>query len=121
MIHLINRASGIPNQPHNGAVDEIPPVGPITITVRRPTPPRSVRLAFEKGGIDLDVCRQAPRHVAHYRAVRIYSRGGGNRVAHHPACQALFRELNTYKNRTFASRWANNGTGSNFSSSDLKL
>ncbi len=47
LIHLINRASGIPNQPHNGAVDEIPPVGPITITCQRATAPRNVRLAFE--------------------------------------------------------------------------
>lgn len=51
IIHLINRASGIPNQPNNGAVDEIPPVGPVTITWRCNTPPRRVRLAFEKAGV----------------------------------------------------------------------
>ena len=48
LVHLINRASGIPNQPNNGAIDEIPPVGPLTITLRRPAPPRRVRLAFER-------------------------------------------------------------------------
>lgn len=48
IIHLINRASGIPNQPHNGAMDEIPPVGPLTISWRRATPPRRVRLAYAK-------------------------------------------------------------------------
>jgi len=48
IIHLLNRASGIPNQPQNGAVDEIPPVGPITLILRRPTSPHKVRAAFEK-------------------------------------------------------------------------
>jgi len=48
IIHLINRASGIPNQPNNGAVDEIPPVGPLTIKLRVPASPRRVRLAFER-------------------------------------------------------------------------
>jgi len=51
IIHLVNRASGIPNVPNNGAIDEIPPVGPVTITIRTPARPRSVRLAFEKGKI----------------------------------------------------------------------
>ena len=54
IIHFINRASGIPNQPQNGAVDEIPPVGPLTITWHRPTPPRRVRLAFEKSDLQWD-------------------------------------------------------------------
>ncbi|MEI6520153.1 MAG: alpha-amylase family protein [bacterium] len=47
LIHLVNRASGLPNVPNNGAIDEIPPVGPITITIRRAKPPRSVRQSFE--------------------------------------------------------------------------
>jgi hypothetical protein len=33
---LLNRASGIPNLPNNGAIDEIPPVGPITVRMRLP-------------------------------------------------------------------------------------
>ncbi|MCX6968569.1 MAG: alpha-L-fucosidase [Verrucomicrobia bacterium] len=47
IIHLVNRASGIPNQPNNGAIDEIPSVGPIVITVKTAKPPASVRTAWE--------------------------------------------------------------------------
>ncbi|MFM8810036.1 MAG: hypothetical protein ACKOJB_14240, partial [Chthoniobacterales bacterium] len=47
IIHLVNRASGIPNQPNNGASDEIPKVGPITITLKTPKPPASVTAAWE--------------------------------------------------------------------------
>jgi len=54
IIHLINRASGIPNQPQNGAVDEIPYVGPLTITCRRATPPSRIRPAFEKALLQWD-------------------------------------------------------------------
>ena len=47
IIHLVNRSSGIPNQPNNGAIDEIPHVGPITVTVSSPSkssgPPKSSR------------------------------------------------------------------------------
>jgi len=49
IIHLINRASGIPNQPNNGAIDEIPPVGPVTIRVKLLKKPAKVSLAFERG------------------------------------------------------------------------
>ena len=48
IIHLINRASGIPNQTNNGAIDEIPRVGPITITLRLPVRPRDVKLAYAR-------------------------------------------------------------------------
>ncbi len=51
IVHLINRASGIPNQPHNSAVDEIPRVGPVEVEVRAGSRPKKVRLAFEKGGL----------------------------------------------------------------------
>ena len=51
IIHLVNRGSGIPNQPNNGAVDEIPRVGPIRIRLRSGVKPRRVSLAFEKGGL----------------------------------------------------------------------
>ena len=51
IIHLVNRASGIPNQPNDGAVDEIPTVGPIIITMKAAEEPRKVHLAFEKGEI----------------------------------------------------------------------
>jgi len=51
IIHLINRVSGIPNQPNNCSIDEIPKVGPMTITWRRKTRPKHVRLAYEKGNL----------------------------------------------------------------------
>jgi hypothetical protein len=49
IIHLMNRASGIPNQPNNGGIDEIPPAGPVTIRMRLDNPPKAVKLAFGKG------------------------------------------------------------------------
>lgn len=49
MIHLVNRSSGLPNQPNNGAVDEIPPVGPVTVRLRLPRKPDSVSLAPDGG------------------------------------------------------------------------
>jgi len=64
IIHLINRVSGIPNQPQNGAVDQIPSVGPLTITWRRPTAPRRVRLAFEK-------CDLHWEYTSHSKTLRV--------------------------------------------------
>jgi len=49
MVHLVNRASGIPNLPNNGAIDDIPPVGPVTVRMRLARRPASVKLALEKG------------------------------------------------------------------------
>jgi hypothetical protein len=49
LVHFVNRASGIPNQANNGAIDEIPAVGPVDVTMHLPRRPRSVRLAFEPG------------------------------------------------------------------------
>ncbi|HCE46895.1 MAG TPA: hypothetical protein DET40_25385 [Lentisphaeria bacterium] len=51
IIHLINRLSGIPNQPNNGAIDEIPMAGPITMTISRPSKPKTVTAPLEKGEI----------------------------------------------------------------------
>lgn len=45
--HFINRSSGIPNQPNNGMVDEIPAVGPLKLTVRMGWRPESVAWHFE--------------------------------------------------------------------------
>lgn len=47
IIHLVNRASGIPNQPNNGPSDEIPEVGPITITLKASRSPASVTAAWK--------------------------------------------------------------------------
>ncbi|MDP6355223.1 MAG: hypothetical protein QF473_08995, partial [Planctomycetota bacterium] len=49
IIHLINRLSGIPNQPGNGAVDEIPPAGPVKVVMKVSRRPRKVSVAFERG------------------------------------------------------------------------
>ncbi len=57
IIHLINRASGIPNRPNDGAIDEIPPVGPVRVEVQVAQKPRKVSLAFEDG-------RLASKYVA---------------------------------------------------------
>jgi len=52
LVHLINRASGTPNVPNDGSVDEIAPVGPVSVDVRVAQKPRKVRLAFENGALD---------------------------------------------------------------------
>ncbi len=51
LIHLVNRASGSPNLPNNGAIDEIPPVGPVTLRMRLPARPAQVREALESGAV----------------------------------------------------------------------
>ena len=48
LVHLINRASGLPNVPNSGAVDEIMPVGPVEVVIERETAPDGVHLAFEE-------------------------------------------------------------------------
>ncbi len=50
-IHLVNRGSGIPNLPGNGAIDEIPTVGPVTVALRTPNRPSDVRCELEDGQI----------------------------------------------------------------------
>jgi hypothetical protein len=49
IVHLINRASGIPNRPNDGSIDQIPPVGPLKVEVQVAKKPRKVSLAFEDG------------------------------------------------------------------------
>ena len=51
-VHLVNRASGIPNLPNNGAIDEIPAVGPVRVTMRLPARPASVYGDLEEGQLD---------------------------------------------------------------------
>ncbi|MFH1571096.1 MAG: hypothetical protein ABIL09_24090, partial [Gemmatimonadota bacterium] len=52
LVHLVNRASGVPQSPHDGTVDEIPRVGPVEVRVKLEGKPKSVRLAFEKSPVD---------------------------------------------------------------------
>ena len=47
IVHLVNRSSGIPNQKNNGAIDQIPDVGPITITMRSQQRPKSVTVVLD--------------------------------------------------------------------------
>ena len=49
MVNFVNRISGIPNQPNNGAIDEIPRVGPLSVRVRMDAKPKSVRWALDEG------------------------------------------------------------------------
>ena len=49
IVHLINRTSGLPNQPNAGAIDAIPRVGPVRIRMKLAAKPRSIRKAFEPG------------------------------------------------------------------------
>ncbi|MBZ0292573.1 MAG: alpha-L-fucosidase [Anaerolineae bacterium] len=54
VVHLINRASGVANEPNDGAIDEIPFVGPITLQIDQPEAPEQVQLAFEDAGFNWD-------------------------------------------------------------------
>ena len=47
LVHLINRNSGLPNQPNAGAIDEIPPAGPVHLRLKCARRPRRVAPAFE--------------------------------------------------------------------------
>jgi len=52
IVHFINRSVGTPGQINGGPVDEIPLVGPLTITMRMAQAPQKVELAFEPGTLD---------------------------------------------------------------------
>ncbi|MEI6970586.1 MAG: alpha-L-fucosidase [bacterium] len=52
LVHLVNRASGIPNLPNSGVIDEIPPVGPVTVRMRSDGEPRRVGWELEKGEVE---------------------------------------------------------------------
>ena len=43
IVHAVNRASGLPNVPNAGEIDEIPFVGPIVITLKLPAKERGAR------------------------------------------------------------------------------
>lgn len=53
VVHFLNRTSGIPNRANSGAVDEIPRIGPVTLTVRRKTLPKRIKAALEKSEMSL--------------------------------------------------------------------
>jgi hypothetical protein len=51
IIHFVNRGTGLPNAAGSVAVDEIAPVGPITVRIKRKAKPASVTLAFEDASV----------------------------------------------------------------------
>jgi hypothetical protein len=67
----VNRSTGIPSLPHAGIVDEIPPVGPVTITVRG-KPPRRVRAAFENAPLAVSRPRGSAPLRIRVESVRIH-------------------------------------------------
>jgi hypothetical protein len=52
IVHLINRASGVSTTSISGMIDEIPPVGPITISRRIVGQPEKVRVALENSTVN---------------------------------------------------------------------
>jgi hypothetical protein len=73
IVHLINRASGIANRPNDGAVDEIPTVGPVTVELRLPKRPASVERAFEDGDLSWKYVRRDRKVVATLDKVHIHT------------------------------------------------
>lgn len=54
LIHLLNRSSGIATCPNRVMIDEIPPVGPVTLRIRLETRPASVRVLPADREIDYE-------------------------------------------------------------------
>lgn len=52
IIHLINRSNGMPAQIGGAPVDEIPAVGPLTISIKTTRKPKNVKLQFEDGRLN---------------------------------------------------------------------
>ncbi|MCK4374685.1 MAG: hypothetical protein KAX19_05125, partial [Candidatus Brocadiae bacterium] len=73
IVHLINRASGIPNRPNDGTVDEVPPVGPVTVEVKLPKRPASVSLALEESDFDWKYVARRGKAVATLDKVHIHA------------------------------------------------
>ena len=51
MVHFVNRNTGLPTGPGCPTIDEIPSVGPLTVTIKMATEPKHVELAFEEGAV----------------------------------------------------------------------
>ena len=47
LLHFINRASGNPTRPCQGMIEEIPPLGPVRLSIRLAREPRKVTWHFE--------------------------------------------------------------------------
>ncbi len=62
IVHFVNRLSGIPNLPNNGAIDEIPETGPITVQMALNNPPKSVRVELEEQNLQWR-CEEGTLHA----------------------------------------------------------
>jgi len=54
LIHMLNMGTAHPTSPTQGIVEEVPPVGPISITLRCPDKPSAVYLAPSYDGLDYE-------------------------------------------------------------------
>jgi hypothetical protein len=54
IIHLINRASGLPVFGNTLGTDEIPQVGPISMKIKLDTAPKNVKTLFESANLNFD-------------------------------------------------------------------
>jgi hypothetical protein len=52
--NLLNRIFGLPNQTNAACIDEIPPVGPITVKIACEQPPQRVPLGVGTGRLTWD-------------------------------------------------------------------
>ena len=51
LLHFINRASGNPTRPRQGMIEEIPPLGPVRLSIRLEREPRKVTWHFEDSAV----------------------------------------------------------------------
>lgn len=51
IVHFVNRNTGLPTSPNSPVIDEIPPIGPITVTIKMAKKPSAVSMAFEKTAV----------------------------------------------------------------------
>ncbi len=52
VVHLLNRAADPPTSPSNVMVERVPPVGPVTVRLRLPTPPSAVNAAPDPSPVE---------------------------------------------------------------------
>ena len=73
LVHLLNRGTGTSTSPEKKAIDEIQPVGPVTVTFRLPKPPAKATLLPEGAPLALEWDEQAKAATVTVPSVRIHS------------------------------------------------
>ena len=73
LVHLLNRNSGSSTSAEKLAIDEIQPVGPVTVTFRLPKAPRKAALLPEKTPLDIIWNEQEKTAVVTIPAIHIHS------------------------------------------------